>query len=252
MKFLLISRPRTRSTLLIDALSKYYNITDKDENYKFTINKMPSTILKPENIETYFNSFQTLFKNAVQANFKENNFAIKLYPRMLMLGKHDISDLDSYSYKMITNLTYYTNIKKYDKIYYLTRNLKDSICSWAYGNALNYYNFRDKETLEAKRNSLPSITIDIENDGELKFYIYESAILTHWKKFLIDTNIIFTEVDYNDTPQYVSDNFPNIKSKTIDSQFDYSKIITNYYEIDNFINDFYVRSLEETKDIKFT
>lgn len=247
MKVLIVCRPRTRSTLLIDALSKYHNLEDKDENYKFCFGKVHFGIV---NDDMYYNLFMGYIKTATQNNFKQDNFAIKLYPRMMTFSQHKINNLDDYQLKIIPNLTYFTNIRKYDKVYFLTRNLIDSICSWAYGNHINYYNFRDHETLISKTSTVPNLTIDLDNDPELKFYILESAILDVWKKFL-DDHISHTTLDYYDLPNYVSNTYPNIVNKTIDSKLDYTKIITNYHDLEEKINNYYQLCYEKVKNIPF-
>lgn len=252
MKTLLICRPRTRSTVLIDALSKFYNLIDLDENQKFSISKFQNSTINSDMEEDYFSIFQGQFKQHVQKNFKNDNFAIKLYPRMLTMSKHTITDLNTYNLKIITDLSYFTNIKKYDSVFYLTRDLIDSVCSWAYGNHIDYYNFRDQTTLQSKREQFPKLTIDIEQDGELKFYMLEAAILQHWKSYLIKNNIPYTELDYTEIPEYVTKTCPNIQSKTIDSKLNYQEIITNYNELEQYINNFYEVCLEKTQHLIFT
>lgn len=200
----------------------------------------------------YFSFFEKSLKEHTQKHFQSKNFAIKLYPRMLTMSEHSIDNLETYKLKIITNVSYVTNIKKYDTIFYLTRNLLDSVCSWAYGNHIDYFNFRDKEMLELKLNQFPKLTINIENDSLLKFYLMESAILTHWKSYLLHNNIKFTELDYNQIPNYVNDNCPSIQSKTIDSKLNYQEIILNYSELQGFIDHFYKVCLEKTQDLIFT
>lgn len=247
MKILILCRPRTRSTLLIDSVAKHFEITDEDENLKRTYGKFHSILLNPKFYDTFFNEFQKSFKNHVQELFVKNNFVVKLYPRMLTFSPHVINNIKEYNLTCMSNLTYFANIRKFDKIYYLDRNIVDSVCSWAFSNHINNFNFRNERNL-ADYQSI-NISIDIEKDAFLKFYIFEACILKLYKTFLEKNNINFIDLTYDNVVDYTKLNFPNVVNKTIHSNFDYSKIITNYYDLQTSIMSYYDECDQYLKDL---
>lgn len=252
MKILIIGPHRSRSTYLQEIISSNYNIINIGENWKFVSGNFHyySTLNKTIN-NTHFDIFQQKFKFNVEKDFK-NDFVSKLFPRMLIFAPNLITDLSSYNYKIITNLTYYLNIKKFDKIYFLERNLVDGCCSWIYGHKIDQFIFRNINTLQEKINLNSSIFIDYQNNPILKFYIFECALVEHLNHFLIREKIKFIKLNYDDIPVYVANNFSKVKSNTLETKFDYSTLITNYNDVEKFVSKFYLECLEHVKQIKFT
>lgn len=246
MKILVICRPRTRSTFLINALSSFYNLENKDENYKFCHKKFNHNLVD----NNRFTLFQNCIKLTTQNYFKEDNFIIKLFPRMLTISNYEIDSVDEYNFKHINDLSYFTNINKYDKVYFLSRNLVDSVCSWAYGNFINHFNFYNIKDFQETLSMNLSLEIDLNNDPILKFYIFEAVILDCWKSFL-DRNINFTTLDYSDIPEYVTNNLGNIVHTTIETKFDYKNLISNYGSLETEIQNYYDICYNKVKNILF-
>lgn len=243
MKTLIIARPRTRSNLLIHAHSEFHNLVDKHEIYTLGTGKIIESNTK--NINFKHSLFESQVKKITEENFKQDNFVIKLFPRMVILGNHHIENLDSYEHRIIDNLSYFYNIQKYDKIYFLNRNIIDSVCSYMFG--LHVQSFISTDTSLYDYNE--SVIIDI--DDRLNFYLYEYAIQSRIKDFIERKNLSCTILDYQDIPQYVGFTYPNIKNKTIDSKIDYKKIITNYNEVCDYISQTYKTYLDKANNINF-
>lgn len=246
MNILLVSRPRTRSTLLINALTQFYNLENKDESYKFCHGKLSNLTID----NSRFEIFSNCIKVSTEENFKQNNFAIKLFPRMLIPNSYEIQLLDFFNLRFINNLSYFTNIRKYDKVYFLTRDIVDSVCSWAYSNYIGTFNFYDNETLQLKKQQIKPIEINLLNDSSLKFYILECAIQNHLNIFL-EQNIEYTILNYNDIPDYVKTNLIGYSSKTLDAQLSYCELIRNYSEIEKQIIEYYDLCYNKIKNICF-
>lgn len=246
MKILILGRPRTRSTLLINTLSKFYGLSDKDENFKFILGKFNNTNFKDLD---YFKNSVKIF---TQTLFSGDNFAIKLFPRMVTLSNRRIDNLKTYKLSIINDLSYYYNLKKYDQIFVIDRNLIDSVYSYAYGSKINVFNFRDKTLLKEYLSKCEPIHIDFNNNPYLKFYVYERAMLDVWKEYLIKYNIKHTCLDYDNIPNYIEINFPNMPALTLDNTFDYKNLISNYENCQTQILEFYEECRELTKQLTFT
>lgn len=246
MKILIVCRPRTRSTLLINSLSDFYNLNNKDENYKFCHGKLSHALID----DTRFSLFENCIKSTTQNNFYEDNFVIKLFPRFLILNTMEIDSLEEYNLKIIEDLSYYISFNKYNQVYFLNRDLVDSVCSWAYGNYINTFNFYDNITHKNIFDQNLKLHIDINHNSILKFYILETAILNCWKTFL-NNNIQHISLDYNDIPTYISTNFQNIVSKSIDNKFNYKELIVNYNNLEKDIFRYYTQCYNKVKNIIF-
>lgn len=249
MKILVLCTPRTRSTVLLDTLSKHYKLENKGETLHFSIGKVQNTVKNPNLNEAYYNHFLTIFKKDVEINFQQNNFIAKLFPNMLVYSDHLLDDPNIYNVQMITNLKYYLNIHKYNKIFYLNRNITDTICSWYFADLTNYFNFKSFETLQEQLSKTTKFSIELNSD--LKFFIYECSLLYQIKKYLINNKIEFTYLDFQDIPNFLSTNYPNVEPTTIDSKIDYSQLVLNYKELDEKCQKFYNQCIEATDKIIF-
>jgi hypothetical protein len=245
MKILILGRPRTRSTLLINTVSKFYNLSDKDENFKSVIGKFT-----PMNNTNLLN-FKNLTKEFTQRLFLQDNFAIKLFPRMTILGVQKIHELKSYTNTIINELSYFYNIRKFDKIFLIDRNIIDSVYSYAYSSHIQVYNFRDINLLNNHLRNKKPILLDLDNPF-LKFYIYESAVLNVWSQFLSNNQIEHVKLEYTQLPNYIANNYPNIDTPTLDNKFDYTHLISNYQECRTQILEFYEECKKLCENLSFS
>jgi hypothetical protein len=221
--------------LFIHAHTSYYGLKDRHEEYTLNTGKITSS--NTQNSKLKFSLFQSEIKKITERNFKEGNFAIKLFPRMLVLDSNIIHDV-----------SYFYNIKKYDHVYFLDRDIVDSVCSFMYGIHIKSFSFTDLNKAKETFADHSSLTINI-NDPDLNFYIYESVLSSLLKEFLIKNNITHTTLDYHDIPKFVDENYPLVYHKTIDNQLDYKKVITNYDEICDQIKTKYEIYLAQNKDL---
>lgn len=242
MKTLIISRPRTRSNLLIHAHTMFHDIIDKHEEYTMSTGKIMNANIKDTKFK--FSMFQSEIKKVTERNFKEGNFAIKLFPRML------IPHCDFYDLSILRNLSYNLNIKKYDNIYFLERDVVDSACSYMYSIYIKSFSFTDTEEAKKTFKEYGNLTVNV-NDPELNFYIYEAAIILKIKEFLEKNKINYTTLEYDDIPKYVNNNYPSITPKTVDNELDYSEVISNYTELKEHILIKYQTSILRTYSLSF-
>lgn len=244
MKILVICRPRTRSTYLIDAISSHYNITNLKERFSNPSGKFNSSVTTQKVDDWYYPIFMGNVKQQINKMFQHGDFVMKLWPRMLMLYKDD----SIIPVKQITDLTYYANIKKFDNIFFLDRNLVDSACSWMYSSTIQQYTFTHTDAPSIKLSEVPNLTIDL-NSPFLKLFVYEAVILGKYKEFLLNNKLAFTALDYDDVKGYIDNHFVNFQSNSVPTQFNYSEIITNYSEVKEYVSEYYEAIKYKTKDL---
>lgn len=244
MKILIIGRPRTRSTLLINTLSNFYKLSDRDEHYKYILGKLNNNLNGIDYAKSHIKTF-------TQKLFSEDNFVIKLFPRMSITSPYKISDLKSYQLSIINDLSYFYNLKKYDKIFFIDRELVESVYSYAYSNHINIFNFRDQKILNEYSKNREPVFIDFKSKDHLRFCVLEKAILDVWYNSLLELNIKFTTLGYNDIPKFISDNYPNIITSTLNNTFNYKTLISNYDECSSHILEFYDECKTFTKRLTF-
>jgi hypothetical protein len=258
MKVIIISRGRTRSSHLQKSISNTHNLRDLKENLirglhaydpEFDIRYKNSKI----NIdELRFNQHKQLLINWTKTFFAQNNYVVKLWPRMLVSKPHEITyNLQDYKPNIVTDLSTILKLQEYDKVYFLDRNLIDSVYSWVYANITNNFLFFEGDKSYVKHlQQYDKISVKEEHFSMLKFYIYEIALQNKIREYLLIKNINHTLLNYDEIPDYVDKNF-NKLSIYKDAKFDYSKKIANYDELSNYINQTYDQALIAVKDINF-
>ena len=234
MKILLFCLPRTRSSFLQDILSQHYKIPNLFEPYKFAeklatktmfistanIGKLykkaiidisaelknePTGILKMFPCHTY-NSYELLWK-------KDHNFTIQ---------KEEILDLEKVH-----------NISNYDKIFVLKRkNLTEGMASYWFANERGQFLFT-KETQFFVQSYMPKTKINLDMPYKwLKVHYMDCRVMDYQLAWMTKNKIDFTELYYEDIPNYVETNFPNYETKYVETAYDYKNIIANYDLID--------------------
>jgi hypothetical protein len=259
MKIIIISRARTRSSYLQQNLAFNYGLTNLGErlgkasyayspslNMKYMFNKGDINDLR-------FQHYQKLLVTITKDFFDKDNFVVKLFPRMLLSFPQQITGkIEDYRPNIVTNLTECIKLQEYDKIYFLDRELTDSACSWIYATITKNFLFFEGDRLYHDHiKKYNTITITEKYFSILDYYIYEMALQQEIKKFLISKNIQHTSLDYYDIPNYVSNNCNKISNVFKNSNFDYTQKITNYTEINDYINHTYCMAKLAIQDVVF-
>jgi hypothetical protein len=241
MKIGLISRGRTQSSAIVRSLSKKYNLTDNFELYFNAHNQ----IMKYENIKSLGNkNFHQQIRNITNTVFLKENFICKLWPSMLIAPPSKFEKnqtFDDIKKKIIFNITEYFRIKDYDQLYFINKDLHHSTLSWIYTKKTNLFH-RGKFT----EYSPPIITIDDADLDIVRFYILEYCLQEKIKDFLCEQKIPYIDIteSYN---EYIDTDL----IKTIATNNDYTKLITNYDTLPNFIDGWYKVCCENIVDWKY-
>jgi hypothetical protein len=248
MKIGLISRGRTQSSAILWTLFKKHNLTKNLGEIYF---EASNNIVKYQSIKTLSDKnysvnddFQQQLKDITNAIFLRERFVCKLWPSMLIMPKHKFKNnqtFDDIKSKIIFNITEYFRILDYDQLYYIDRDLHKSSISWVYAKKTKlFHNYKNM-----KYSPLP-ITID-ENDLDIiRFYVLESCLQEKIKDFLDREKILYTDITEKYT-DYIDD---SATPATLTNN-DYTKLITNYDILPNFIDNWYKVCCENTIDWKY-
>jgi len=238
MNVLVICRLRTRSTYFLKTICDYYDLHNYNEDY-FTLpssyscalqyNNAHNSIFDKRNQEKWKKYIQK-FEDRTNYYFSQSNFGIKLFSKMisshpLFLYHDKFQDI-----KMIPNIEKICMFESYDNIYFLDRDLFDSVSSYVYslqvGKSIYYKNDKGK-VVSFTENLYPNVNS----------YILDYLIQQKIKKILYSNNIPCTYLDYHEIPDFLLD-YKSTQSKNLtkDTKYDYKYLIQNYDELINYTN----------------
>lgn len=254
MKIFVMGMVRTRSSYLLDILCKYYNIKNEFEYYAGG---------RTENdAKTFFKEHKIMFENYKKIVLKyterlhtNNNFATKFFPTLgvnylKLKSRHSVTYPPSPSYTFevadFLDLQSYFRINEYDKIYFLYRkNLASGMASFLHGKSIQTrvnpeMNYKKGLIFEQNEKYL----INLYNPKnklyytkeDVNMYVYEYLLLEMYERYLIGKNISFTKLEYDEIPKYVQENFPDVSSDYVETNYDYTNF-SNYKELEQDIND---------------
>ena len=220
MKICVIGHPRTRSSHLLETLSFYFKVPIIGEDLNDYYNKLTTvdfvrTEVPVDEPLNYIRNFNILVKKTQRLK----DGVIRIHPTQLSLlpANGQVFDFSMFDFK------------QYDKIYITTRsNLSELVGSYIVSSLLNHFTYKSKD--ELYKNIKPK-TINPDQYYYIKMLMYSDLILTHLKAYFKKHKIECVELEYDTIPDYIETNFPGIVSSHIETNYDYSSLITNYTEI---------------------
>lgn len=251
MRIGLISRGRTYSTAIGQSLAHMYNLKNLSENYLTVHEIIRKNFNKSDTKEPVLNLFKEKFLNYTNNLFTNENFVCKLWPNMLMfIDYHSVNSLENNFEKIISTIeksiifeiSKYWQLQKYDKLFFLDRNLKISTVSWVYIKKIK----RSHLYKNSKNKLLPEIKLENYEFNLARRYILDYCIQQRIKDFLIKQKLPFIEIHENHK-KYINQNV----TTTLENNTDYNSLISNYNDIEILINEWYPICLEKTKDWYF-
>jgi len=238
MRILIVSRHRTRSSLLCYTLAEFYKISNKMEYYHripLSLQIDPLLRLVPKlqlrNYKIELDQFETQTKKFTEELFSDpRGFVIKFFPKHLFL----YNDLDDFQY--IQNISSTYDFKKYDAIYNIDRDPVDSTMSYLYADYKNKWmvhtNYWHKDYQIKKR----PITITDEMHKVIDLKVLEYLIQQKINTFIKNIGLSVIDLHYDTLPAFCEQNF--VKSNTIlDLENNYKDLITNYADIEGLIHE---------------
>lgn len=198
--------PRSRSSLLLEAVSNHLSIPIfGDEIIGIPWHQRTG--------QQYINKMKLMLKQAS----KLQHGIIKLHPLQL-ISRNPMSLLD---------LDWF-NFGGYDKIYITVRqDISENIASNFVAEKLNKYTYRSKEDLVKDIEPMTFTEADYYN---IDNYIWSIKILERVKSYLNNSNIKYTELEYNSIPSYVQECYPATVFHQ-ETHYDYKKIVSNYEDL---------------------
>lgn len=203
MKVCIIGFPRSRSSILLETISIFYNIpvigehvntiTDRRGNYLHTLAHELNHITG------------------------EANGVIRLHPLQLAAAPFDIID-----FSLI-------NFEVYDKIYFTFReSVADNIASNFIATKLNKFTYR----MESDRRYVKPLEFTPDDYFHVRDYNQSIAVVNSVKSYLAEHNIPSEDLYYNNIPRYLASHFPGVKTFHVETKYDYQKLILNYEHIE--------------------
>lgn len=247
MKIGIICRGRTRGTAILDSLCTKHNLKNKNELY-FDVNEVIIThrdLRKNITLNQLQKLFEKKIKQITNNLFLENDFGCKLWPSMLAMpaNEHNIynESLEDIKATLLFDLEYFFHISKYDKLFYVDRDIESSTISWVYSKRTDMYH-----TYLGKTNKYYPITLNNEDFAKARFYILEYCLQQKIKTYLIQNKISFVEISDEDYTLYSKD------TKTYEETvIDYKEYITNFVEFQQFIHTTYQDYSLQTETWKY-
>lgn len=252
MRILIISRHRTRSSLLCYTLEEYYQIFNKMEYYQRVLPALePNPLLRlvPKlNLKNYKISAQDLeqgTKKLTDDLFSiPKGFVIKLFPKHL-LAYNNIND-----FQYIKNISHAYNLSGYDVIYTIDRPVVESTMSYLYAEYRNVWMVRTEYWHKTYQNQKKPIVITDRMLKVLDLKILEYVIQTKLKAFVHSQPVPVVDLQYDSLPDFCEKNF--LKSNTIiDLKNNYKELISNYTEIESLILEKIDKISIQAQDIEF-
>lgn len=262
MKILIAGCPRTRSSILIDAVCEKYNLQDKFEDYIIYQNSMLLGPLPYRGRDFLWEKYQTNLGVYTNQLFESvENYAIKFFPNMLInytyRTKKDINNFqglddffNDYEKKIMINLSHF-RIQEYDRVYFLNRNnITNAVCSWMSGyKNKGAFLFKDERAIEKfqKMDRLDMASIEMLSAIDVLLITY--ALQYRLEDYLDNLKISSIKLDYSEVATYISENF-GVTPKYIEPKFDYTQI-KNYDEINEYVTNRFAMINEKYSELKF-
>jgi hypothetical protein len=229
MKICIIGFPRSRSSILLETLSFYYNIPVLGEDINETINSL-------NKIDKFNRSYQYQLEQLlplIVKNNKQQNGILRYHPLQFALFCWENITDNRTTFNMIDFELF--DFDHFDKIYFTSReSIADSIASVFIAEETDGYTHRSKENLYAGA----PLTITRDHFRFVNSHIFSELIVNDLKEYLKGKNITWEELFYNDIPRYLQKNFPGVSSTHVETNYDYSVLIDNYIDIIKFYDEY--------------
>jgi hypothetical protein len=210
MKICIIAFARTRSSMLLETISLFYNIP----------------ILGQEINELAFKGplIPSSYKSIILNDSLVKDGVLRLHP----LHFHPERILQ-YSEEERTAEFDLFNFKQYDQVYVVYREpVSDLIASFLVAEKLATFTYQ--HNIKPFKNIEP-IEITPESYKHIKGHIHSENFVRKLKEYFTINNIKYKDLFYDDIPKFCKKNYPGGKTFHLETNYNYKKIIKNYDEI---------------------
>lgn len=212
MRILFITLPRSKSNWAVSTASEFYNVPNMFEPYR-ELFSLPHDL--------------TEYRKITDSLAGVNNLVMKIETTQLT---------DKHNQNKIIDLNVF-DLDRFDKIYTTSReNIVDMVCSHRVAVEFDRWLF----TSDNPAPALDSMAFDPTEEKSIISILSclnDINTLNFVHGWLNENQIPYTPLVYETMHEYARDNWNNV-SQTFwaASEYDYSKIFTNYEEIFGFIN----------------
>lgn len=239
MKILVYGSPRTRSSYLLDVLCQNYNLANYFEPYGIQMVDEIKTRIPFHKLHIeLWDAFKQKTKDMTLALSKQDNFGCKFFSGNLVNWVNYTPNVlnPNPDYTKLTKDEFidafdFHGINMYDQIFFTYReNLADQYCSYQHAEQHSTFLFKQGQEKLAKIYAPKSKAITYTY-FDLKFWVFSAIVFDVFTEQIIKRKNNVTVLEYNQIPDYVKTNFPNITSKLVENCYDYKLTITNYNQI---------------------
>ena len=211
MKICIIGFPRSRSSILLETISNFYNIP---------------VLGNPLNDSDHRNLNSNLGKNTLRTIHQVDEGVVRFHPLELM-NKQD--NYKIYNFDLL-------NFEQYDTIYVTSReSVSDVIASEIVAYTLKKYTYQSQTELF---NNISPITITNEHRNLIKEYVLSENLVNQLKNYFEINGMVYKDLFYNTIPEYLSNNFPNTQISHVETNYDYAQIVVDYNSISSIYNSY--------------
>ncbi len=214
MKILVLSIPRSRSLWTINTISVNFNIPNLYEPYR-------EQFALPHDLTEY--------KKITESLSKITSGVMKLETTQLTdrHNKNKLIDLSVFDWS------------SFDKIYTTTRtNDVDMICSLRLAMELDRWVYTSNSPAETIKPMIFN-PYDQKSKTAMSSGIMDKEIIVYVEKWLEEKRIAYTPLTYETVIDYAREHWGNVQqTEFVATEYDYSKIFTNYNKISEYINRF--------------
>jgi hypothetical protein len=237
MKIAVICRGRTCSTAVIGTLANNFSCRPIGENFQPHSYVLRNRYPNQQRDEIFKMRTLKLHKNLLF----QKRFVAKIWPSMLIPPPDQIQQNETFidfEHKIIFDIEKYLFLSKYDKLYFLDRDLYESTFSWVYAKKTSKFH-----NIKNFNQNYSRIELNDSDYATAKFYILEYCLQQKIKDYLLDSKISYTDISEK---TFEFDDLPIKKSNN-----DYTNLIIGADNLKKFIDKQYQICVETTKNWKF-
>jgi len=134
----------------------------------------------------------------------------------------------TYSSKMIEFSR--LQFSQYDEIYFTARkNIPDMISSLFIATTTGKFTYTHKQEVRLIINPL-TLNPDLYFQS-VEMLLYSELMMNSIKEYLTSNSIEWKELDHDNIPKHIVDNYSNATTAHVETEYDYRSIVTNYNEL---------------------
>lgn len=251
MSYCIIGMKRTRSSVLSISIANFHNSDNYFGMYDGITPSLKDQIRfkklsLPEKNKAKLDFFKSEIKKLTLEVFDRPNTVIKLFPRYMIY--HDRPYVENHTKSVLPNnlddlliikeIEEYFQISKFNKIYYLDRDVTDAVASYCYGIFIKKFQFKTVEEVTYYNKICKPVAIDLTSPW-IDFCIFEYMLQNQIKLYLDKNKLEYTLLSYDEIPKHCDLYYSGTQENNYKyPEFNYKKIIANYTELQDYIRGF--------------